>query len=81
MLYQLPDGRSIEMSVEDYLYLTENDLKSLTGYDLIGYHHENPFHGSAITKTGLRIVDRIDNDDENDDNEEYDYQDDVIDQE
>ena len=47
MLYQLPNGRVIEMSLEQYLELDEQDLQELMG---LGAHYSldigNPFYRS-----------------------------------
>lgn len=51
MLYQLPDGRTIEISLSDYLELSDEELQSLVGYD-IGKVINNPYYGSVINKLG-----------------------------
>lgn len=51
MLYQLPDGRTIEMSLADYLDFTPAELKSLVGCNY-GEILNNPLYGSAINKPG-----------------------------
>jgi hypothetical protein len=49
MLYQLPNGRVIEMSLEQYLSMTDEELKDLNGLgnefssDII-----NPFYKSSL---------------------------------
>lgn len=57
MRYQFPDGTSIEITVEEYLSLSYEDLMSLQGTP---YTEEinNPFHGSAMK--GFVIDDDID---------------------
>ena len=50
MLYQLPDGRTVEISVYDYLELSDEELKGLMGYQNIGVVITNPMYGSAIRK-------------------------------
>lgn len=52
MLYNLPDGRTIEISIYDYLELSDDELKDLVSYD-IGNHINNPLYGSIITKPSL----------------------------
>lgn len=47
MLYQLPSGKVIELSVEQYLSLSDNELNEIVRLD-IGNTLENPFHGSAL---------------------------------
>lgn len=51
MLYQLPDGRTIEISLNDYLSLTDEELRELAAYD-IGHQINNPYYGSAMNKPG-----------------------------
>lgn len=52
MLYQLPDGRTIEISTYDYLELSDEELRSLVGYAHIGDYINNPLYGSPINKPG-----------------------------
>lgn len=52
MLYQLPDGRTVEISIEDFLSFSDEELKGLIGYSDVGDHINNPLYGSAITKPG-----------------------------
>lgn len=52
MLYQLPDGRTVEISINDYLDLTDEELKELVGYPNVGEEIRSPLYGSAITKPG-----------------------------
>lgn len=52
MLYQLPDGRTIEISAYDLVTFTDEELASLIGYSYIGDYINNPFYGSAINKPG-----------------------------
>ena len=49
MLYQLPDGRTIELSIEDYLSFTDEEMRGLMAYD-IGHEVNNPFYGSVMKK-------------------------------
>jgi hypothetical protein len=49
MLYNLKNGRTIELTLEEFLYLTDDELNYLEGMD-IGDHIEDPFHLSPITK-------------------------------
>lgn len=51
MLYQLPDGRTVEISLEDYLDFTDEELRSLIGYTYIGDEINNPSYGSVINKS------------------------------
>lgn len=50
MLYQLPDGRTVQMSVYDYLELSDEELESLKGYSHIGVVINNPMYGSATKR-------------------------------
>ena len=47
MLYQLPSGRTIELSIEQYLDMSDEELSAL---DCLGNSHtmelNNPFYGS-----------------------------------
>lgn len=51
MLYQLPNGRTIEMSVEQYLDMTDDDFEYLIAHNY-GDELENPWFGSVLTKPG-----------------------------
>ena len=52
MLYQLPDGRTVEISIEDFLTLSDDEIKGLVGYSDVGDHINNPMYGSAIRRPG-----------------------------
>lgn len=52
MLYQLPNGRTIEMSVEQYLDMTDDDFEYLIAHNF-GDELEDPFFGSILTKPAL----------------------------
>jgi len=43
MLYQLPDGRVIELSTEQYFDLTDEELRSLISTNY-GENIDNPFY-------------------------------------
>jgi hypothetical protein len=47
MLYQLPTGKVIEISTEQYLDMTDGDLEYFIAHN-IGEHVENPFFASTI---------------------------------
>ena len=51
MIYQLPNGRIIEMTLEQYLDMTDEELKDLNGLDN-SYSSEvkNPFYKSCLQK-------------------------------
>jgi hypothetical protein len=47
MLYQLPNGKVVHLSIEEYLDLTDEDIQYLMSLDF-GEHIQNPFTGSAV---------------------------------
>ena len=47
MVYQLPNGKVIHLSIEEYLDLTDEDIQHLMALDY-GEHIINPFAGSAV---------------------------------
>jgi hypothetical protein len=49
MLYQLPDGRTIELSINDYLDFSDEEIRGLMAYDA-GAMVNNPFYASAMKK-------------------------------
>lgn len=51
MLYQLPNGRTIEMSVEQYLDMHDDDFAYLIAHNF-GDELEDPWFGSILTKPG-----------------------------
>lgn len=51
MLYQLPNGRTIEMSVEQYLDMTDDDFEYLMAHNF-GDELEDPWFGSVLSKPG-----------------------------
>lgn len=51
MLYQLPDGRTIYLTIEEYLSLTDEGLRDLMGSNL-GTVVNNPMFRSATLKPG-----------------------------
>jgi len=57
MLYQLPNGKVINISVEDYLNLTEEDIQALVALNF-GEYATSYWFGSCINQTevpeGLR---------------------------
>lgn len=48
-LYQLPNGKVIYLSIEDYLDLTDEDIQMLVASNH-GEQPSNPFFGSVIKK-------------------------------
>lgn len=49
MLYQLPNGKVINLSIDQYLELTNEDIQYMMSIDF-GDHIINPFSDSAITQ-------------------------------
>jgi hypothetical protein len=47
MLYQLPNGKVVHLSIEEYLDLTDEDIQYLMSIDY-GEHIGDPFRGSAV---------------------------------
>lgn len=56
MLYQLPNGKVIEMSTEQYLEMSDEELEYLIGFNY-GEVLENPWFGSAISKKNMSAND------------------------
>ena len=52
MLYQLPNGLTVEMSTSDYLSLSDAELDSLMGYSNISKGINDPMYGSATRTKG-----------------------------
>ena len=49
MQYQLPNGKVVHLSVEEFLDLTDEDIQYLMSIDY-GEHIRDPFTGSAVEK-------------------------------
>ena len=49
MLYQLPNGKVVHLSIEEFLDLTDLDIQFLMSIDY-GEHVIDPFTGSAVEK-------------------------------
>tara|TARA_R100001460_G_scaffold22735_3_gene46147 strand:+ start:220 stop:459 length:240 start_codon:yes stop_codon:yes gene_type:complete len=49
-MYQLPNGKVIHISIEEYLNLTHEDIQYLMAGDY-GDHIVNPFKNSVINKS------------------------------
>ena len=49
MLYQMPNGRVIHLSIEEYMSLSDNDIQDLNGMNIGNYPTSN-WHDSAIRK-------------------------------
>lgn len=50
MYYQLPNGKVIHISVEEYLSLNDRDIQYLLSVNA-GEYISNPWSGSSISKT------------------------------
>jgi hypothetical protein len=62
MIYQLPNGKIIEISTEQYLEMSDEELEYLIAYNY-GEIMENPWFGSVInknTRSSKDIPDTID---------------------
>ena len=49
MLYQLPNGKVVHLTIEEFLDLTDEDMQYLMSIDF-GEHIRDPFTGSAVDK-------------------------------
>lgn len=49
MLYQLPNGKVIEISTEQFVEMTDEELEYLIAYNY-GDDQENPWFGSVLSK-------------------------------
>ena len=49
MFYQLPNGKVIEISTEQFIEMTDEELEYLIAYNY-GDVVENPWHGSILNK-------------------------------
>ena len=60
MIIQLPSGRIIECSLEQYLSLTDEEYKDLNGLSS-AYTKEvgNPFYNSSSNKTGKEEIAKL----------------------
>lgn len=58
MLYQLPIGKTIELSTEQYCELTDEELEYLIAYNY-GDIQENPWFGSVLVKSPPLIIEDI----------------------
>lgn len=50
MYYQLPNGKVIQMSLEEYFNMTDKDIQYLLSVNA-GDYISNPFSGASIGKT------------------------------
>jgi hypothetical protein len=56
MLYNLPNGKVIEISVEQYLDMTDEEFEYLLSINF-GENIENPFFGSILQKSVNPLID------------------------
>jgi len=56
MLYQLPNGKVISITIEQYLELTDLDVQYLMSIDY-GNYILDPFSGSAVEKSNDKTYD------------------------
>jgi hypothetical protein len=61
MFYQLPNGKVIEISTEQFIEMTDEELEYLIAFNY-GEVVENPWHGSVLNKTTVEeeIFDLLD---------------------
>lgn len=71
MLYQLPNGKVITLTVEEYLDLTDTDIQYLVSLDA-GEGSVSPWHQSAIRSSRHVNLDDIDT------SIDYEYEDDEV---
>lgn len=67
MLYQLPNGKVVHLSIDEYLDLTDEDVQYLMSLDY-GEHIRDPFTDSAVchnTKEKYYDFEFLPQDDEN----------------
>ena len=55
MMYQLPNGKVINISIEQYLDLSDEDIQYLISIDY-GNFARSPWTGSAISKKGRKAI-------------------------
>lgn len=56
MIYQLPNGKVIEISVEAFLDMSDDELNNLVAYNY-GEEVQNPFFGSALDGKNMSLDD------------------------
>jgi hypothetical protein len=63
MYYQLPTGKVVQMSIEDYLNLTHRDIQYLLSINAGEYIH-NPWTDSAISRIKKEMAEEIGDEEE-----------------
>lgn len=61
MFYQLPNGKVIEISTEQYFELSDEELEYLIAYNY-GDVLENPWHGSILNNFKAQVEEVDDSD-------------------
>lgn len=61
MLYQLPNGKVIELSTEQFLEMSDEELEYLIAYNY-GDNLENPWFGSVLKGKNQTLIDDIEDD-------------------
>lgn len=63
MIYQLPNGKCVEMSIEQYLRMSDDELKNMVAYNL-GEEFNDPFIFSVLRHGPARedIEEELDDD-------------------
>ena len=56
MIYQLPNGKCIEMSIEQYLKMSDEDIKNIVAYGF-GEEFNDPFMNSVLRNGDLEEID------------------------
>lgn len=56
MIYQLPNGKSIEISIEQFLNMSDEDLKYLV-YSNAGDFYNDPFTNTILKNNSTGIID------------------------
>lgn len=59
MLYQLPSGKTIELTIEQYLMMTDEDIEYLIAYGH-GEEFNNPWRGSSLDNPKKESKDKED---------------------
>lgn len=59
MIYQLPSGKIIELSLEQYLDMTDEDIEYFIAYN-IGNEIENPFFNASLNNKETIILESSD---------------------
>ncbi len=64
MIYQLPNGKIIRLSIEEYLEITDEDILYLISIDY-GESSINPWSGSVLPDNSKKVyMDDLDNEEE-----------------